>query len=63
MAAAPTPDRNETVTGADQDPVWTDLVDWLAQFPGGAGVEDSVRLIHNQGAFPPRGSLEHWRNP
>ncbi|GAA5881291.1 hypothetical protein JCM3774_000957 [Rhodotorula dairenensis] len=45
-AAAPTPDRDETT--ADPDPVWTDLVEWLARFAGGKGVEDSVRLIHNQ---------------
>lgn len=42
-------------TGLDEDEtdsVWTDMIDWLARFPGGAGVEDKVRLIHNEGALP-----------
>ncbi|GAA5978215.1 hypothetical protein JCM10908_004275 [Rhodotorula pacifica] len=44
MAATSTP-RNDD---EDEDPVWTDLVEWLARFPGGTGVEEKVRLIHNQ---------------
>ena len=54
MAAAPV--ISVAADSAAEDPIWTDLVEWLARFPGGTGVEEKVRLIHNQGATrcPPR---------
>jgi hypothetical protein len=52
MAAAPVSSAAAAAAAdsEEEDPIWTDLVDWLARFPGGTGVEEKVRLIHNQGA-------------
>lgn len=49
MAAAPVVSAAAAAADSEDDPIWTDLVDWLARFPGGTGVEEKVRLIHNQG--------------
>ncbi|GAA5964674.1 hypothetical protein JCM8115_004708 [Rhodotorula mucilaginosa] len=50
MAAAPVSSAAAAAAAdsEEEDPIWTDLVDWLARFPGGTGVEEKVRLIHNQ---------------
>ncbi|KWU46592.1 hypothetical protein RHOSPDRAFT_32052 [Rhodotorula sp. JG-1b] len=47
MAAAPV--ISVAADSAAEDPIWTDLVEWLARFPGGTGVEEKLVEVSSRG--------------